>query len=178
MNRRLALKQIGLGSTALVLVGSQAACGDREQLEGWALTGLETLKSISPVLALIGSPAALKAADIIDNSLPTAEKLKEAFAKGDNVTAGNLLASLISPDGWIPKIADALKLVDNDKQRAILLGSLAAAQVFYRLISVQVKNDAPAQIEVAMKSSPHKAQAMRAAMDDNRLLLAFETTRF
>jgi hypothetical protein len=140
-------------------------------------TGIGVLSDISPILANMGAGHVV---DLISKALPIAERLKKAFSDNDNVTAGQLLENLIDPqNGLISQIADAVGLLADDARKKIVLGSLAIAQVAFRLISAQIENDVPVSVAAnANAAKPGMAAAIKSAASADRLKLAFETTRF
>lgn len=151
-------------------------CADKKQLVKWSITGLQVLNDVSPILTEMG---ATEVVALIEKATPYAEKLKKAFDDNDNASAGQVLENLIGADGWLAKIADAVGLLKDDNRKKIVLGSLAIAQVAYRLISAQIQNDVPANVAAAAaKERPRAAAAIRSAAQSDKLKLAFEATRF
>ncbi len=155
----------------------QTGCGSTKQLVKWTSTGIAVLNDVSPILADMGAGQVV---NLISQALPVAEKLKGAFSANDNASAGKLLASLIEPQsGLISQIADAVGLLANDARKKIVMGSLAIAQVSFRLISAQIETDIPATTATDLsKSIPRTAKTIRSAAAGDKLQLAFEASRF
>lgn len=180
LNRREALRITGIG--AGLAVGApvtlvQIGCGSTKQLVKWTSTGIAVLNDISPILVDMGAGEIV---DLIARAVPIAEKLRKAFSDNDNVSAGQLLANLIEPQaGLISQIADAVGLLANESRKKIILGSLAIAQVLFRLISAQIDNDVPAAAaDSAKRRAPRATTAIKTAAAPDKLQLAFEATRF
>lgn len=180
ISRREALKLTGVGAGLAIgapLVLVQTGCDSTKQLVKWTATGIGVLHDISPILTDMG---ASQVVDLIAKALPLADKLKKAFQDNDNVSAGQFLQNLIEPQtGLISQIADAVGLLADDARKKIILGSLAIAQVSFRLISAQIDNDVPTNTAlVAAKAAPRTVSAIKKAAGPDKLQLAFEATRF
>jgi hypothetical protein len=151
-------------------------CDKKKQVLRWSIVGLEALKEVRPTLVALN---ATEVVELIDQALPYADKLKDAFESDDTTSAAQWLEGMLGVDGWMARIADKVGLLADSDRKTIILGSLATAQIFYRMISVEIKGGAPAADKAAMRAAAPKAAAtIDRAAEAKAIRQAFEVTRF
>lgn len=179
-NRRSVFRRLAFTAGLLVVAGPtalfQLACGSTKQLAKWAGFVIDLLNQLSPILTDMG---ASNIVTLIAKAIPLAQKLKEAFERNDNVSALTLFDNLTNAQtGVIVEISNAIGALQGD-QRRILLGIMAAASVFLRLISANIAtNVTPADVAMARAARPGATASMERAAQSDVFERTFAAVRF
>jgi len=179
-NRRSVFKRLALTASLLVVAGPtallQVACASTKVLAKWAGFVIDLLNQLTPILTDMGVSNIVT---LIAKAIPLAQKLKEAFEKNDNVSALTLFDNLTNAQtGVIVEISNAIGVLQGP-QRKILLGIMAAASVFLRLIGANISNNVtPADAAMARAARPSAAASMERAAQSDVFERLFAAVRF
>lgn len=178
-NRRDAFKRLALTCGALIVAGplvlTQVACSTKT-LSKYTSFVIDLLNQLSPILADIG---ASNIVTLVAKAIPIAQKLKKAFDDNDNVSALTLFDNLTNAQtGVIVEISNALGILQGP-QRKILLGIMAAASVFLRLIAAQIGTVmTPAEVSMVRAARPAATASMERAAQSDVIERVFTVVRF
>lgn len=152
------------------------ACSDTSRLSKWTQIGIDTLNQVSPIVTSMGATGVVA---VLLRVIPIAQKLKKAFDDNNNADALTLFDSLTNSEtGLIVELSDAIGILQGP-QRVTLLGIMASASIFFRLIAANIANEVPQEaVTRARAAKPRAVASLERAAKSNALEAAFAAARF
>lgn len=172
----------GLATAAAVAVGTplvlmpKACSGDTSRLSRWTQIAIDTLNQLSPILTNMGATGVV---GILARVIPIAQRLKKAFDDNNNADALTLFDNLTNAEtGLIVELSDAIGVLQGP-QRVILLGIMAAASIFFRLIAANIAEEVPQEaVTRARAAKPKAVSSIERAAKGGALEAAFAAVKF
>ena len=153
-----------VGGLALGAVACPFDGVTKDKAVRYADIAINYLKDIRVLVEQLGGAVA---AGFVDKAIPALEKLRDALAKSDFPSTGDLFTNVTSA---LSQLATALLQLPESAKRDTIIGILTLVNITMRTVSLFVNTNAPSTAAVP--------KSVKAAGEASALMKAFESTRF